>query len=272
VARGRWRTLVGVAVSVVIVLAAFGAAGRYASDGYADLPAAAAALAGAVALLVLPRSSYVTAIGLLAVWIAGFTKTEGMIAAVAIAALVALRRVVDDASSRTLVRRWAHAGGWGALVAGPPLVWQAFVAVEGTAPTYYGGIAPDHLSLATRAHVALSSLWQHTWLIGWLVVLIVVAGVVLARARRRWGIGSPLWLGLLIVLYLMGLVLGYATGPYAVHWWLRGSADRVTILPRLLLLTELAVALSVALAGPPPGRHPPRERAPTASDAQASVH
>jgi hypothetical protein len=96
--------------------------------------------------------------------------------------------------------------------------------------------------------------------------------VVLARARRRWGIGSPLWLGLLIVLYLMGLVLGYATGPYAVHWWLGGSADRVTILPRLLLLTELAVAVSVALAGPPPRPQPPREPTAAESDAQASVH
>src|SRR5436190_1462720 len=45
VARGRWRTPIGAALAVAVVLAAFGASGPYASDGYVDLAAAAAALA-----------------------------------------------------------------------------------------------------------------------------------------------------------------------------------------------------------------------------------
>jgi len=203
---------------------------------------------------VLPVSSYISVVGVICAWVAGFAKTEGVIAVVAIGALAALRHLFDDVHRAAWPRRLSAAAGWGALVAGPPLFWLAFVTIERTGSTYYGGIAPDHLSALSRAHAALTSLVQHTWLFGWLVLLIAVGAIVLARVRRRWGIGSPIWLTLLIGLYLAGLVLGYATGPYAVHWWLAGSADRVTILPRLLLLTELAVIVSVALAGPPPPR------------------
>jgi hypothetical protein len=272
VVRGRLRTPVGIVLAAALVFAAFWVSAANASNGLADLPAAAAAVAGAIALLVLPMSlPYVSVVGVLCVWITALTKTEGAIACVAIAALVVVRHLIESASQVPWRQRLLRGFGWGALLAGPPLVWLAFTAVEVTAPTYYGGIAPDHLSPVTRGHMALSILLRHMWMLAWLVPLIAFACVVLARVRRRWGIGSPVWLPLIVGLYLGGLVFAYATGPYAVAWWVGSSADRVTYLPRLLLLTELAVVVAVAVSGRPPQREGPAATQQAERDVRAGV-
>ena len=250
VARGAAQVYVGVVISILFAAAAFGVIGRYATDGYADMSVALAALAGAIALLLLPRSSTMTAVGVTCLWIAGLTKPEGLFAAAAIALLVAIRRLVEERRQRRLALPGAilRSGSSFVLLVVPGLVWVLYTAVAYTAPVYYGQIPPDDLSVMHRAGLAWSALRDRIWFIGWLALIIVIAAWAWRRSRRRRRLGSVAWLGSVAVLYVLGLVVRYATGPYDVRWWLATSAERVTMLPRLLLLTELAIVTALALA------------------------
>jgi hypothetical protein len=250
VAQGPSRVRLGVIMSVLLVAAAFGVGGRYVANGYADVPVALAAVAGAIALLVLRRSTVMTAVGVICLWIAGLTKPEGLFSAVAIALLVVVRRHFGERERRRVDRRQVFLRGASsfAVLVLPGAAWALFASFAQTAPVDYGPIPPDDLSAWSRAGIACGELLDRIWLVGWLVLIIVVAAWAWRSTRRRWHLASVTWLGGLLVLYLLGLIVRYATGPWNVRWWLATSSDRVTMLPRMLLLTELAIVASFAIA------------------------
>ena len=107
--------------AILMVLATFGVAGQNATNGYADLLWAASATAAVAYLLLAPPNRVNLAVGSLAIAVAGLTKVEGTVFAVAfVGASVwkyrhALRRITPVLAAGVVV-----------------IVWPAYVRLLGT--------------------------------------------------------------------------------------------------------------------------------------------
>lgn len=260
VSRRRWLPAVaGVVVAAGLVLVAFGVAGPFATDGYADLLWSAAAVGAVGYGLVLPaRGRHLGAAALL-VAVAGLTKDEGIATAIAVVVLVAVR---FGARGHRLAA--AAAGVVGVLALGG---WPVLVRLLRAAPDQptLGARQGSDLS---RAHATVAAMAPH------LHVLVLALGVsaggamVLRRARRRSGLGNDGWAWGVLAAGTLAVVAAYATGGGNVEFWLATSVHRTTFFTALAAWWvvggwTVVAAGAVAPGGAPlDGRHGARRAGP----------
>ena len=214
------------------VLAAYGLAGVWATNGYVDLIGAAALAAAAVLLLAGPTGRPATAAGAVCLGAAMLTKNEGMVAGFVVACLA----VAAIGWRRAVAVGWlpvAASAGWVALT-------RALGAVSdlGSSGALQKLLRLD-ADVLGRVWPTLRELW--IWCRWELAVAALVAAAGLGTARRL--ARAPLLPGaLLLWLASLGcaaaLLLAYMVSPHDIAWHLRTSADRTTVAPRLLLLVQ----------------------------------
>jgi hypothetical protein len=80
-------------------------------------------------------------------------------------------------------------------------------------------------------------------------IVVSLLGVLFLRAaRHRAGIGSAVWLWVLITAYTAVVTVTYLVSPYDIAWHLGTSADRVSTLIILLALASAACWAVVAVS------------------------
>ncbi|HEY7947715.1 MAG TPA: hypothetical protein VID75_08565 [Acidimicrobiales bacterium] len=240
-------SLVGSVAAGLLVLVAFGVAGPFATNGYADMLWATAAV-GAVGFgLVLSgrRSDLGAAAVLLAV--AGLTKDEGYVTSMVIVALITLRAAVsprvgasDSSPAGTQGRRWRRVVStrWRAVVFGVMAVvglglWPLLTRLLHGAPNAAAPGRRDGDDVS-RLHDSVVSMAAHLHVLLLAAPVAVVGMVVLGRARRTMGLGSDGWVWAALVAGLGVVFVVYVTGPGNIALWLLTSTHRTTIYGALL--------------------------------------
>ncbi|MGP8059152.1 MAG: hypothetical protein ACLP9C_05915 [Acidimicrobiales bacterium] len=231
--RGRLEApaVAGILVAALLVLVAFGVAGPFATDGYADLLWAVSA-AGAVAFgLVLPGRGPDLAAAAVLLAVAGLTKNEGIATAMVIVVLIVAR------ASRSAHLARPGEIPWRPVVAGLCAlcsfgVWPVLMVVLGAA----GNVAVPGARQGddwSRARLTFDAMAPHLGVLAVAVPLAVVAAFVLRQARRSVGVGHDAWAwaALAAGLVLVGGV--YVTGGGNVTFWLATSVHRTTEFPAL---------------------------------------
>ena len=247
VMKGVSRSLTTV-TGAALILGAYGLAGRYGTNGYVDLLAAAALTAGAVALLVGRLERDTAALGAVCLAVAMLTKNEATVVGAAILFLTVCFR------------------GWrrGLLLAAGPMLlsvlWSVTARSNGavsdvTATSHFSDLLRLDPDVLRRVGPTVADLWRRS---RWEFLAAATAtgiGWRHARSRRRELLGSgwaPLWLVAAACLAFVGVV--YVVSPHDLTWYLDTSAARTTLAPRLLLLVECAIWLLVLQVRAPGNR------------------
>ena len=231
--RGRLEApaVAGIVVASLLVLVAFGVAGPFATDGYADLLWAACAT-GAIAFgLVLPGRGPELGVAAVLVAVAGLTKNEGTATAMVIVVLIAGRA----ARSARLTR--PGAAPWRTLLAGAAALaalggWPLLMLTLGAARNVavLGARQGDPWS---RARLTFDAMAGHLGVLAVAIPLAIVAGLVLGRARRAVGVGHDGWAWAALAGGLLLVAGVYVTGAGNVAFWLATSVHRTTDFPAL---------------------------------------
>jgi hypothetical protein len=236
----------GTVVSVLLALVTYAAAGRYATDGSADLLWAVAAV-GAIAYgLVLPWEPAHLGAAVLLAAVAGDTKTEGTVTGAAIIVLIAARSVLAAGSAGS-PRPWqqpcAYMCGTLFAIGAWPIATHILHALPNV--EFVGArTGTDESRLIATLHAAAPYL-------GMLAVaapLAVVGAVCLHRRRRQSGIGNDSWGWAALLVGLGVVVAAYVTGPGSIKPWLSTSVRRTTLFP-LIAAWWIMGAWAVVAAG-----------------------
>jgi hypothetical protein len=257
--RGReWTSLPAIAAGGVLCVSGFAIAGLTGIDGYSDLPWSAAAVAAIVFGLVLPKSTQYLVIAWICAIAASLTKNEGLITALAVIVLIALRyRPLsfsltgsgrdDRGSLGSVARLWAERVAFIVVPALPALIWVGQMRLLGVKNDFFTLSTTE--SLAYRAGAAVEGMAPYLIIAPVALAVLVLGGIFLSRDRRRCGLGNPLWLWVACVAGLGAIFATYVFGGPEIHSWLGASADRVTDFGQLALYTELAIWLVIAFDG-----------------------
>jgi hypothetical protein len=255
----RWGHAATIALSALICLVCFGVGGDYGINGYTDVLWSAAAVGAVIWGLVLPRSWSNVMVAWSCAIVASLTKNEGLLAALAILLLIALRyrapllrrRDGVDSGWGELVRSWAS---WVVVVivpALPGLVWAIQIHVLGIKDDFFG--TPQSESLYLRGSATIAAMSHYLAVVPAAVLVILIGCTWFRGTRRTMQLGHPAWLW---AAWLGGMGFIFATyvfGSPEIHWWLSTSVDRTTIFARMLLLADIAIWTLVALNAMWPG-------------------
>jgi hypothetical protein len=278
-----------IAVAVGVCLVGFGLAGGYAIAGYADLLWAVTATAAIVFGLFLPPSSRYLAVAWLCATVASLTKNEGLTTALMIFVLIAVRYLVALRASRSasigfgrsilaadqpkvplLPSGWARRAMFAVtavviamVMAAPGLAWAALVKLDGIGNAFIGR-SPQ--TVEQRVHPTLAGLADNLHILPVAAAVTIVGLLVLGSDRSRLGLGSPLWLWLVVVGSLTALALTYLFGAFEIHWWLSTSVQRTTIFANLALYTDMSIWLVVAVSRGAPKQARDEEAIPENAD------
>ncbi len=222
----------GVVVAGLLVLAAAGVVGPFATNGYAD-PLWASAAVGAVGFgLVLPGGGRDLGAAVLLLAVAGLTKDEGIVTAMAIVVLMALRGARGSWVARPGVLPWRPllAGTVGVLALA---AWPVLVKLLGGVAdvTITGSRQGDDLS---RAHQTADAMAAHLHVLLLALPVAVVGGLLLRRARRAAGVGNDGWAWAALAAGIVIVAAAYVTGGGDVAFWLDTSVHRTTFFPALV--------------------------------------
>lgn len=248
-----------IALSALICLVCFGVGGDYAVNGYTDVLWSAAAVGAVVWGLVLPRSHS----NLLVAWscaiVASLTKNEGLLAAIAILPLIALRfrppllrpKGGDASAWRELAPSWAS---WVCMVIGPALpglIWAIQMRTLGIKSYFFS--TPQSESLYLRASATVAAMSHYLAVVPAALLVILIGCAWFRGTRRTMQLGHPGWLWAAWV-GVMGFIFAtYVFGSLEIHYWLSTSVDRTSIFARMLLLTDIAIWTLIALNALKPG-------------------
>jgi hypothetical protein len=240
----------GVVGAVLLVVVAAGVTEPFLTNGYAD-PLWSLAAVGAVAFgLQLRDDPSARAATVVLILVAGTTKDEGFVTAVAVALLVAAR-AVGWTGLRGERQRWLApvvvVAGELAVLAWWPLMMRV-IGARGASSTF---TATTDLAHRTDATVHGMSPYLHVLVLA--VPLAVVGGLVLSRVRRRVGVGNDLWAwaALVVGLTAVGAVLVASKSP--IGPWILTTVHRITEFPILeawWIVGVWAVVAAAGLAGP----------------------
>ena len=223
-------TVVGTVAAVLLVFIAFGITEPFMTNGYAD-PIWSLAALGAVAYgLQLGAHPANRGVAVILVLVAGMSKNEGVITAVVLIVLIALRGLAHGSGATGPRRRWHPLlVGLGELaaVAAWPLVMRAIHA-RGATTT----LSPPHL-WAGRARGTFDGMVPYLHVIALAVPVAVVGGLALSRVRRRNGLANDWWAWAAVVGGVLVVAGAYVTGTGDIQPWLRSSVHRVTEFPAL---------------------------------------
>jgi hypothetical protein len=263
----------GVVVAGLLVLAAAGVVGPFATNGYAD-PLWALAAVGAVGFgLVLPGRGRDLGAAVLLLAVAGLTKDEGIVTAMAIVVLIALRGARGSWVARPGTLPWrpivAGAAGVVALAAWPGLVKLLGATAD---VTITGPRQGDDLS---RAHQTADAMAAHLHVLLLALPVAVVGGLLLRRARRAAGVGNDGWAWASLAAGIVIVAAAYVTGGGDVGFWLATSVHRTTFFPALvgwwIVGTWAVVGMAPGAAGRP-GRSSQPSRRPLDGDPGGVLH
>jgi len=238
--------LVGLVAGVLLVVVSAGVCEPFLTNGYAD-PLWSLAAVGAVAWGLQSRSdrgSRATAAVLLLV--AGLSKNEGLVVALALVALVAARAVGAD-GVRGGWRRWrapvAVAAAEVAVLAWWPVAMHV-IGARGASSTF---TTSNGTGGRTSAVVHGMSPYLHVLVLA--VPLALVGGLVLGGVRRRAGVGNDLWAWLALGVGLVAVGGALVTGTGDIVPWIRSTVHRITEYPILQAWWIVAVWAVVASCG-----------------------
>jgi hypothetical protein len=222
--------LTGIAVAGLLVVVAAGITEPFLTNGYAD-PLWSLAAVGAVAFGLQLRSDPSTrAAAVILVLVAGMSKNEGFVTAMALVVLVAARSVgiagLRGARDR-LVTPLVLAACELAALAWWPLLMKAIHA-RGASSTFS---ASQDLGRRTDAVVHGFSPYLHVLVLA--LPLAVLGGFVLRGVRRRVEVGNDLWAWLALGTGLVAVASALVTGHGAIGPWLLATAHRITEYPAL---------------------------------------
>jgi hypothetical protein len=277
-AEGRRRSLalvVSLVAACLFVLSAFAVFGQFATNGYAD-PLWSAAAVGAVGYgLLLPRSrAYLASSGIL-VAVAGLTKVEGTVTAIAIVCLLVARSILGRWSSHRATRSAELANRDASpdstprtrgttiarVVIARPLLsgiaaiaalasWTVLTRLEHTTPDgNTSGVREG--TLLSRLHLTVAAMGPHLHVFLLAVPLALVAGLLLRRVRRLTGLANDLWVWAAIAGGLLAVGGAYVTGPGDTAVWLLTSVHRTTMFPAIAAWLVLAAWAIVAVGAWP---------------------
>jgi len=263
----------GIVVATLLVLVAFGVAGPFATDGYADLLWAACAT-GAVAFgLVLSGRGPDLAVAVVLVAVAGLTKNEGIATAMVIVALIAGRAARSRRLGRPGEAPWrpvlAGAAGLAALSVWPLLMVALGAARNVAVP---GAREGDVWSRTAGTYDAMA---QHLGVLAVALPLAVVAALVLRGVRRAVGVGHDAWAWTALAAGLFLVAGVYVSGPGNVAFWLATSVHRTTVFPALcawwIIGTWAIVGTSQGAVPLPPAPPAARRTVPPAAEGPARI-
>ena len=221
--------------AAMLVLSTYGIAGQFATDGYADLLWAGCATVAVLYLLLAPPSRVNIAIGSLGICVAGLTKVEGTVVAVALVAMACWRH------RKHLVEAWP-------VVASAPVVlfWPIYVRVLDI-PT---DLHPEDVHAFLNGRDAVwwrviptsSSMLHATGGILVVAALCTVIGTNVAlQERERLHIGSTDWVWGTAGIAALAIASAYIVSSDELQLHLSSSVGRVTIVLRILLLTDVTI-------------------------------
>jgi hypothetical protein len=245
-----WSLAAGCASGTLLVLAAFGVAGPFATNGYAD-PLWAFAAAAAVGYgLLLPFDPRHMGAAAVLVLVAGLTKEEGVATAMALVVLIVLRSLAHvrsgqaetpgadpsiatesrsaRAARRVAVRRKRVTSGLIGLAV--LAAWPVLARLD-HAPKDVNTSGPHHGTFWHRAHLTVDSMAPHLHVLMLAVPIAVVGAIVLRSQRRATGLANDAWAwgGLAAGLLVVGWA--YAGGGGDTAFWLLTSVHRTTMFP-----------------------------------------
>ena len=240
----------GIVTAALLVVIAAGVTEPFLTNGYAD-PLWSLAAVGAVAFGLQLRSDPSTrAAAAILVLVAGMTKNEGFVTAVALVALVAARSVgvagLRGARER-LVTPVVLAACELAALAWWPVLMKAIHA-RGASSTFSAS-----QDLADRTDAVAHGFSPYLHVLALALPLAVLGGIVLRGVRRRVELGNDLWAWLALTTGLVAVASALVTGSGAIGPWLLSTAHRITEYPALegwWIVGLWAVVAMAGLAGP----------------------
>jgi len=223
--------VVAVIVAGLLVLAAFGVAGPFATNGYADLLWASAAV-GAVGFgLVLPGRGNDLGAAVVLLGVAGLTKDEGIATAMAIVVLLVARACVGArrASPRRSLLHPIAGGLCGMVALGG---WPVLMIALGAAPNV-ATLGPADGGATGRLHATFAAMWPHLHVVLLAVIVSAVGALALRLVRRATGVGNDGWAWAALVAGTAVVVAVYVTGSGDIAFWLATSVHRTTMFPAI---------------------------------------
>jgi hypothetical protein len=236
----------GIVSAVLVVVVAAGVTEPFLTNGYAD-PLWSLAAVGAVAFgLQLPDGPSTRAAAVVLILVAGTTKDEGFVTAVALVLLVAARSI-GGAGLRGELKRWVVPVAVGVAELAVLLWWPTMMRVIGARGASSTFTTRTDLAHRTITTVHGMSPYLHVGVLA--LPLAVVGGLMLSGVRRRGRIGNDLWAwaALAVGLGAVGAVLVASTsliGP-----WILSTVHRVTEFPILEAWWIIGVWAVVGAAG-----------------------
>lgn len=240
----------GLVAAVLLVVVAAGVTQPFLTNGYAD-PLWSLAAVGAVAFgLQMPGDPSARAATVVLILVAGTTKDEGFVTAVALVVLVAARSI-GWAGLRGERKRWVAPAVVALGELAVLLWWPTMMRVIGARGASSTFTTKTDLAHRTSATVHGMSPYLHVLVLA--VPLAVVGGLLLSGLRRRMGLGNDLWAwaALAVGLGAVGAVLVASTSP--IGPWILSTVHRITEFPILQawwIIGVWAVVAAAGLAGP----------------------
>jgi len=261
--RPPWAPMVtGVVAAVLLVFVASGVTEPFLTNGYAD-PIWSLAAVGAVAFGLQARSGRSTrAAAAVMILVAGLSKNEGTVTAVALVALVGARSV-GWAGLREGRRRWGPPVALAACELAVLAWWPLLMKAIGSRGASSSFTASTDVASRTSAVVHGMSPYLHVLVVA--LPLSVLGGLVLRAVRRRGGVGNDLWAWLALAVGLVAVGGALVTGSGAIGPWIRSTVHRITEYPILQgwwIIAVWAVVASSGVRGGPggPAEHLPADR------------
>lgn len=227
----RWTPVVaGVVAGVLLVVVSAGVCEPFLTNGYAD-PLWSLAAVGAVAWGLQSRSDRSNrAVAGVLILVAGLSKNEGLVVALALVALVAARSIGTD-GVRGGWRRWRVPVAVAALEVAVLAWWPLAMHVIGAR----GASSTFTTSNGTggRASAVVHGMSPYLHVLVLAAPLAALGGLVLAGLRRRAGMGNDLWAWLALAVGLVAVGGALVTGAGAIVPWIRSTVHRITEYPIL---------------------------------------
>ena len=234
-------------VAVLLVPVAAGVTEPFLTNGYAD-PIWSLAAVGAVAFGLQSRVDPSTrAAAAVLVLVAGLSKNEGLVTALALVALVGARAVGPD-GLRGGRRRWRGPVAVAVAEVAVLVWWPVLMHVIGAR----GATTTFTTSGATgsRASAVVHGMSPYLHVLVLALPLAVVGGLALPAVRRRAGVGNDLWAWLALAVGLVAVGGALVTGTGAILPWIRSTVHRITEYPVLQAWWIIGAWAVVASCGP----------------------
>jgi hypothetical protein len=255
--------IAAVAAGAAVCLVGFTVSGSFGISGYADLLYAAAAVGAIIWGLVLPRSNQMLALAWICAAVASLTKNEGLTTALVVLVLIALRyrpvtppwlrrhrapsenRRLAVAAVRQTARAWSERAALVVVPALPGLAWAGLARLIGLQDAFFRSSSPE--SAATRAAATIAGMAAHLAVAPVAFAVLLAGCCFLRKDRERARLGNPAWLWAACAGSLAIVFVTYVVGGFEIHGWLATSVNRTTIFAQVLLYTDLAIWLVIAL-------------------------